>query len=199
MKKVKLASIASIRTGFQIRAKLTPVDKGTHNVVQMRNIRTDTGEIIEGVEFCRVTPKESRLDGYLLKKGDVLFLTRGNNHPATLITEKYVGFVAAGQFMVLSLNGGECLSEYLRWFLNSPESRSYFAREARGTAVKIVDKSTVGNLEISIPDLRRQKAIVALYDLSKREEKLLNSLMIKRKRLIHGYCHKAGATDEHGF
>ncbi len=186
--KTKLKDIASIRTGFQVRSKLTPIDEGSHHIIQMRNICTDTGCIFDDIEFCRVTPTISYLDRYLLKKGYVLFLTRGNNHLATLITEEYIDFVAAGQFMVLVLNSDECLPEYLSWFLNAPEAKSYFGREARGTSVKIIDKRTVEDLLIPLPDLETQRKIVKLSRLALKEEHLLDSLKEKRKQLIYGYC-----------
>lgn len=188
MKKIKLKDIANIRTGYQVRSRLTPIDEGTNAVIQMRNISPETGRILENVEFCRVSPKIHSIEKYLLTDGDILLLTRGNNHPAALITEEYCNFVAAGQFMVLSLKNEECLPEYLCWYLNSPECKFYFAKEARGTSVKIIDKNTVGKVEILLPDLDTQKNIVRLAELAHHEEKLLDQLKEKRKRLIYGYC-----------
>ena len=188
MKKHKTIDITGIRTGFQVRSRLTPVDQGTHNIIQMRNVSLETGQIKAGTEFCRVSPKERNIDRYLLKTGEILFLTRGNKHPATLITEEYIDFVAAGQFMILTINTGSCLPEYLCWYLNSPESKRYFQREARGTAVQIIAKKTVENLLIPLPDLQTQRSIVELSRLALQEEQLLNLLKEKRKQLIYAYC-----------
>lgn len=188
LKKTKLKDIAEIRTGFQVRSKLTPIDKGSHYVIQMRNICPDTGRILDDAEFCRVTPKVHSVNRYLLNAGDVIFLTRGNNHPATLITDEYNNFVAAGQFMVLTLESDECLPEYLCWFLNAPEAKSYFGREARGTSVKIIEKRTVEDLIIPLPDLQTQKNIAELGRLAIQEEQLLDALKEKRKQLIYAQC-----------
>ena len=156
----------------------------------MRNVSLETGHILSNATFCRVSPKTRTLDKYLLRKSEVVFLTRGNKHPATFITEEYVGFVAAGQFMVLTLKTDHCLPEYLCWYLNSQESKQYFKREARGTAVQIICKRTVENLRIVLPDLKTQKSIVELSRLALKEEQLLDSFKEKRKQLIYGYCRK---------
>lgn len=188
LKKIKINNIADIRTGYQVRSRLTPINEGTHYVIQMRNICQETGLILEDVDFCRVNPNPMHIERYLLKEGDVLFLTRGNNHPATFITEEYTDFVAAGQFMVITMKSDECLPEYLCWYLNSPEAEYYFAREARGTAVKIIAKSTVRNLPVPLPDTESQKNIVKLGKLSLKEEALMHALKEKRKQLIYAQC-----------
>ncbi|MBN1546327.1 MAG: restriction endonuclease subunit S [Syntrophaceae bacterium] len=189
MKKIKLEEIARIRTGFQVRSPLTSIDMGSHFVIQMRNISPESGVVLDDIDFCKVTPNAHGLHRYLLRAGEVILLTRGNNHPATLITEDYNDFVAAGQFMVLTLESGDvCLPEYLCWFLNAPEAKSYFGREARGSGVKIIDKNIVGSLIVPLPDLQTQGNIVKLGKLALKEEKLLDSLKEKRKQLIFGYC-----------
>ena len=188
MKKIKTIDIAGIRTGFQVRSKLTSIDQGSHNIIQMRNISLKTGQIKPTAEFCKVSPRTRSVDRYLLKAGEILFLTRGNKHPATLVTKKYIDFVAAGQFMILTINTESCLPEYLCWYLNSPESKRYFQREARGTAVQIISKKTVENLFVPLPDLKTQRGIVGLDRLTMKEEDLLDSLKEKRKQLIYAQC-----------
>ena len=194
LRKIKIIDIADIRTGFQVRSRLTSIDPGTHKIIQMRNISLETGQIKPDVEFCKVSPSMRSIDRYLLKSGEVLFLTRGNKHPATLITEEFVDFVAAGQFMILTINTESCLPEYLCWYLNSPDSKRYFQREARGTAVQIIPKTTLENLLIPLPDLQTQEHIVALGRLALKEEQLLESLKEKRKQLIYEYCKIAVTT-----
>ena len=197
MEKLKLKDVAEARTGFQVRARLTPSDAGTHFIVLMRNISAKTGGFNKDAAFCRVSPGRN-VERHLLKAGDVLVLTRGNNHSATLITEEHRGYVAAGQFVVLRLKTDECLPEYLCWYLNSAPSQAHLAREARGTGVKIVDKKTLENMTISLPDVAIQKKIAALDVLAKREEELLGALSEKRRRLIYSYCDKAIAADIYG-
>lgn len=187
MKKIKLKDIASIKTGFQVRGKLTQIDDGTHKIIQMRNIYSHSGGIIEHNDFCKVVPSSKHLNKYLLKKGNVILLTRGNYNSATLISEKYTNFIASGQFMIFDIFNQECSPAYLEWYLNTTETQLYFNSEAKGTNIKIIDKKSVGDLFIKLPDLETQRNLVKINNLAKREEVLLDTLKEKRKKLIYGY------------
>ncbi len=187
MKKIQLKNIAEIKIGFQIRGRETLVDSGTHKIIQMRNIDTSSGIIIEDTDFCKVSPSPKHLNKYLLKEGTVLLLTRGNHNSATLITKKYSDYVAAGQFIVLDNLNKKCFPAYLEWYLNTNKTKLYFSREATGGNVKAIDKKSAGNLYIELPSLETQKKIVIVNNLAKRENVLLDMLKEKRKEIVYGY------------
>jgi len=55
----------------------------------------------------------------------------------------------------------------------------------------VVPKSALEDLEVDIPSLRTQEAIVALEKLSAKERSLLQKLEQRRSELISAYCLQA--------
>ena len=186
----KIVNLTDISTGFQVRNKLTAEDKGSHRLIQMRNINEQNGEIKtdNGAIFYEVSPNNAFK--YELKLGDILLLTRGRYNPATLIGENEIGFVAAGQFSVLRIRSKNCLPEYLHWYLNQQKVQNNLKRVQGGTNIPILTKDIIMDLNIELPDPKIQKKIIKINRQANKEHKLMNQLMKKKQELVRGLCNQ---------
>ena len=59
-------------------------------------------------------------------------------------------------------------------------------------------KSEFSELKIDLPDLKTQKTIVKLSELQRKEQRLLETIRLKRSFLLQAACLKAaGKKDKH--
>jgi len=118
-------------------------------------------------------PFDKKLEKHILQSGDILvaakgydrfaFPYRGTPHPA----------VASSMFIVLrNIDMEQILPEYLAWFINHPKTQSILSGSSKGTALPSVTKDGVGNLEILVPTVEKQKSVLKVYELFQKEREL---------------------------
>ena len=78
----------------------------------------------------------------------------------------------------------EVLPEYLTWYLNSASSQNYLKSQAVGSSIVSISKFVIDELELSIPDLNTQKAILKIAHLRNAEKKLQQQIEFLREKQI---------------
>lgn len=202
---MKLREIAAIQIGYQHREKGHPIhmgSTGTHWIIQIKDLDLEErfkSEVIErGGSVPYVWPDslyQVTLTGdaerYLVSKGDVLFLSRGQRTCAVPVLETLENTVASYYFYILRPDTDRVDSEYLAWFINQPTTQAGLERLQRGSHIKIIPKSAFEALEVILPPLATQRAIVELERLRQQEAYIMNRLVQARKRLINGLALRA--------
>ncbi len=123
-------------------------------------------------------------ENHLLKKGDVLFAAKGSrNFAIPFINIKY-SCVASTSFFVIRIKSKNILPEYLAWFLNHPSTIKILKAQALGTSIPSISKPVLQELELSIPDLKTQKAIVHIANLRKKEKRIMQDIESLREQQI---------------
>lgn len=180
----KLGECAEIGAGYPLRGAASKLDDGESGLIRLQNVSDGTRIQFDEVE--RVTlPKNRKSD--FLSVGDIIFAARGTHNFAYHIPEMGFPAVCAPQFFVIKANQPEAtLPKYLTWYLNSPPAQHYFDSVAVGTAMKNIRRTAVENLEVPIPSLPKQHAIVNLWETAIAEEQTLQSLIQNRKTLLAG-------------
>ena len=118
-----------------------------------------------------------RLDGiperYLVREGDVLFRSRGERNTATALDHRLAEPALAVLPIVVLRPEARCDEPmFLGWAINQPPAQSHFDSTARGTGLRMVPKSSLDDLEIDVPDLATQRAIVEVDRLATEEQQL---------------------------
>lgn len=189
--KKKITEIADIQLGYQFRKKIEPAADGTNRVIQIRDF---DNHILKSENLSRVHIDKS-VEQYLIRKGDVLFLSRGHNNWAVPIVDDLAATVAVSHFFVIRLKQHNVLPEYLAWYINQTPAQEYLYNIARrGTHMPLIPLSAFKGLAIEIPDITTQKKIVELSNLMGKEKKLLTELQEKRALLINAVCLKASKS-----
>ena len=173
---VKLHNIAVIQTG--IFAKVAP----NPNALYLQQSDFDgNGELRNTTQSTIIVANQK----HLLTAGDLLLASKGNNNMCVIVPEIEQKCVASPSFLVIRLHDKSAiLPEFVAWYLNLPTVQNTFAAQARGTSIMSISKATLGELEISIPPIERQKKYIELSKLQKREQELYKTIAERRKQVL---------------
>lgn len=175
--KTLIKDIINIQTGLFAK----PSDKG--EVVYLQSKHFDENGKLLG-ELYPDLPAGSISEKHLLRDGDVLFAAKGTKNFAAVYENHNPAAVASTSFFVLRSTNNKILPEYLTWFLNHPETQKLIKDNARGTAIPSIRKTVLEDLEITMPSIEKQRTVITLAALVRKENELRMSILQQRKQLI---------------
>ena len=184
---VKLVDIAEVRMGYTFRSRLEPEIDGDVAVIQMKDI--DDTNLLHPEGLVRIRMPELK-DRHLVQEGDLMFRSRGVTNTAALVAGNLGRSVLAAPMMLIRPDTERVQAEYLLWFINQASIQKILSVQAAGTAVKMISKAALEQLEVSVPPLKTQKSIVEIGHLATLEARLATKLMERRKVLIDGALMK---------
>lgn len=176
----RLNNIADIFTGQTFRSKVDNNPNGEVWVIQMKDLNknyTGISSQPNTVTYDDVSRNQ------LLRKGDILFLAKGNNNLAFTYDSNRPA-VAVSLFFVIRVKSSEVLPDYLTWFINNPNTQKYLATMREGASVSNIKKSIFEEMTIEIPEFKKQELIAKIYELSIREEELVQQIIGDKKQFI---------------
>jgi Type I restriction modification DNA specificity domain len=178
--KTLLKHIGNIQTG--IFAK--PITEGEIVYLQAKNF-DEKGQLISSLHPD--LKSETIPYKHLLQQCDVLFAAKGTKNFATWYESKNQPAVASTSFFVIRLNEtshNNILPEFLAWYINQPISQKFLKGKAMGTSIASISKSVLEELEIFIPDLQTQRAILKITQLRNSEKYLKQQIETLREKQI---------------
>jgi len=190
---IQLKELAAIQIGYQHRDKAQPIsalESGSHRIIQIKDLlhaefRGGIGPTLRSTNLYRITPSGDA-DRYQVKRGDVLFLSRGQRAIAAPVLDPLENALASYYFYILRPDLEKIIPEYLSWFINQPTAQSFLERNQRGSHIKMIPKASLEELEVILPPVATQRAIVELERLRQKEELAMIRLADARRRLITG-------------
>lgn len=169
--------------GLAFRSRIEPEADGTVAVIQMRDLTEDNKLSHRNL----ITIKVDKLsDRHLVKRRDLIFRSRRQTTTAAIIDTKIGPAVVAAPLLRIRVTSKHVLPEYLWWFVNQSSAQAFLHSRATGTAMTVIGKSALDDLQVPLPPLETQKRIVALADLSNKEQKLMRELAAKKEKLVNG-------------
>jgi len=179
---MKLESVTDIQMGYSFRSRLEPEDDGDVAVIQMKDLLDDNTVSCENA--IRVY-MDSIKETHLVQKGDLVFRSRGNVSTTAILNEDPGrAIVAAPLIRIRVTKKDKVLPEYLNWYISQRAAQRYLTSRARGTSQIMISVDAVGEMDVEIPSLDRQKKIVELAWLMNRERDLIHKLVEKREQYI---------------
>lgn len=121
---------------------------------------------------------------HLLKDGDVLFAAKGTKNFAAVFENHNEPSVASTSFFVIRPTDNKVLPQFLAWFLNNHSTQTLLKGQAIGTSIPSISKQVLENLEIPVPDIKTQKAIVEISKLRNKEKSLKQKIETLREKQI---------------
>lgn len=124
---------------------------------------------------------------HFLHQGDVIFAAKGTKNFAALYEGKDHFAVASTSFFVIRIREpfqNKIIPEYLVWFINNPITQNILKSKAMGTSIVSISKSVLEELEISIPDLQTQRAILKITQLRNSERNIKSQIETLREKQI---------------
>lgn len=121
--------------------------------------------------------KNTGINGkHWLKKDDLLFAAKGTSNYCLLYDGSAGNIVASSSFIIIRLMKEDVLPEFLCCFLNTPSILEKLKNSAVGTGIQVIPQSVLGDIQLDIPSLEVQKAIIELNRLRKESESIHNEI-----------------------
>ena len=128
---------------------------------------------------------------HLLKDGDVLFAAKGTKNFAAVFENHNEPSVASTSFFVIRPTNKKLLPQYLAWVLNSHTTQTLLKGQAIGTSIPSISKQVLENLEIAVPNIETQKAILQITKLRNKEKALKQEIEVLRDKKINQQLFQA--------
>ncbi len=187
--KVKLKNLATVQTGYSFRSRLDASENGELSVIQMKDLLADN--TVSCNDLLKIAMSEVK-SHHLVRMGDLVFRSRGLiTSSAIMCDDPGPAVVAAPLLRIRVKDTGRVLPEYLNWFLSQRDAQAFFASQATGTAQKMVGKEVIEDLEVFLPPLAKQKAIIELAALSDCEAGLLRTIAEKKAQYVSNLLMQA--------
>jgi Type I restriction modification DNA specificity domain len=172
-----LADVADVFTGYPFRGKVNPQLGGDLAVVQIKDVDATAGLRLKNLLMLR--DEGGKYARYLLEAGDVLFQSRGSQHPVAIVRDGLHGIAALG-LHIIRPKKKYLRPEYLAWYMNHPNTQERLKDAARGSYIPFVAKGDLAAFKVPIPPLDVQDRIGRIDQLRRQEQQLtsrLNELM----------------------
>jgi restriction endonuclease S subunit len=163
-----LFEIADVFTGHTLREKVEHDPDGKFTLIQLKDLSFIPNVTIKHPPFkisSKDVPKRQ-----VLKKGDILLLTKGSTNKALLYERQFEPALAVSAFTVIRLHTDHLKPEFLAWYINSSEAQEYFNMHRAGTTTLNLSKKAIDELSIPSPSLEKQELMMKLvnkYELYK--------------------------------
>jgi len=194
---MKLRDIAEVIPGYAFRGAITPVENGDLFVFQAK-------DLVRGVPFTDVstlTQIPFLITGHIgyLKDNDVLLVARGmkaGTFRSTTFKAIEKNVLASSSVHILRLATSDVLPEYLSHYLNSKKGQDDLSQIVTGSYIGAIPRRSLEQIQIQVPDLNKQKAIVDLYSNIQAQQKLLDRKKELKQQIIEATF--TNITKHHG-
>lgn len=168
--------------GYSFRTRMQPVEHGNISVIQMKDL-TDENT----VDCSKLTKTNMDIvkEHIITKKEDLIFRSRGLLTTSAILQDEVKNAVIAAPLLrIRIINPDLILPAYLNWFISQPAAQLCLTRMARGSTQKMISKRSLEELDVLIPEMTTQKAIVELVELKAQETQLLDIITRKRNQFM---------------
>lgn len=167
----RIADLVTAFTGHTLRGRMENDPDGDCAIIQAKDLTTSGS-----VQF-RSSPYKIALTemppAQLLKKGDILVLSKGTNNKALLYDAQFPHAAATSAFTVLRITTTQVKPAFLAWYINSPQAQEYFGSQRAGTTTLNLSKKAIEDLPVPVPPLLKQELMIKLV----KQHELYSSLL----------------------
>ena len=183
--KKNLIDVASIQSGLSAanQREMSEPKTGFVEVVCLTgNNLLENGLVqLKGIESKKVYVEQSRLEAHILQDQDILLMARGTKFRAALLKEYALDIPSIASPNIFVIRCGETiLPEVLVSFINSDHGQIFLEEIAIGSTVRSLSIASLKNLELSVPDIERQKLIASIFYANIEALNLLDKLKVQQ-------------------
>jgi restriction endonuclease S subunit len=177
----RIGDCAQVLPGYALKARAEHEPAGTHQVIMGKHVGDVLSYAYSPEHELRISPG-GPMDRYLVKAGDVLFISRGSRNHAAVVESVPEPTVASATFFILH----PCRNvdpAYLAWCLNQPPIQAHIAQVRTGAGTPIVQRKVFSDIAIPIPSPVRQRTLAELGSLMEKELVLRKELVSQTEQL----------------
>jgi restriction endonuclease S subunit len=180
-KNVSIQECADVNPGFSAKGALVNDPEGSLQIITAQHVTK--GEPYRYVdEHSLLIIPTKFYEKYLVKPGDILFMSRGTNNYAVLVEDVPQPAIAPLTFFIIRPKKN-VIPEYLAWCLNQDIVKAQLNEIRTGVGTPMIPSSDFKDIAIPLPSLAIQKCIAELSKLQTREKKLLQQLSEETERI----------------
>ncbi len=173
---MKLKSIANIRTGLVLsrkKASLHNEFKKKYEQITLKSFSNSTSLLTD--YFDEFIANEDIKDEYISQVGDIIVRLREPNI-AAYIDENSSGKIVPSLMAIIRLTDNSINKKYIAHYLNSTPVKRSLQLNLKGTTISMIKTKDLEDIEIVLPTVKKQKAVVNLLTTSQEELVLINQL-----------------------
>lgn len=177
-----LDEIAEIRMGHGFRGAVVTSPEADTNVIQMRDVDLADGVMWEQLETCHLVGSKEPV---WLQPGDIIFQARGRRNFALYLPELPSDSVVCTQhFLVVRIKDERFDPGFVAWQLNQLQAQRHFDMSTPDSHNRNITISTLATAPISHVSIETQHRLGALIELTRKEKRLYNFLMLNREKQL---------------
>ncbi len=176
---MNLGEVADVRMGYAFRSRLEHNPAGEVVVIQMKDI--DDRTLLRTAGTHRVASSDIR-PHHFLRRGDLVFRSRGLTNGTALVTEDIKPAVLAAPMLLIRPH--RVLPEYLHWFLNAAATKNSLTALAAGSSVQMISADALKSLPVPLPPISTQKTIADTAAAADLEEHLMKQIATLREKIM---------------
>lgn len=157
---VRKGTIGSVAEVFRGKSVTKKDPSGNIGVVNISNIEDYE---IDYTGLDHIQEEERKVSYYLLQEGDVLLPARGTAIRTAVFHEQSYPCIASSNLIVIRPDAKMLDSTYLKVFLDSPIGNKIISGAQQGMTVMNISYKDLRVLEIPLPAMEKQQAVVKEY------------------------------------
>jgi len=166
--KMRIKDFSIIKIGYAFRESMVNVPDGDVKVIQPKNITGDGRIEFRDGEPLRVDVSISSS----LQRGEVLVVNRGRFAASVFDPPDDNTWIVTSSILVVDITKKSILPEYIACYLNSGNGQRLFRRHYEQTTVPFISRKNLGQMDIPIPSVERQKSLIAFEKTAKKYSRL---------------------------
>nr|VFJ47071.1 MAG: Type I restriction modification DNA specificity domain-containing protein [Candidatus Kentron sp. DK] len=172
----RIGECVDVLPGYALKSCARHDPAGSHQVILGKHLPAlGIGYRYHPKHELRITPKGKTVN-YLVKTGDILFVSRGARNQAVLVEAAPERTIASATFYLLRTRG-DVDGAYLAWFLNQTIAQDRIRQVRTGAGTPIVQRHAFADIVIPLPPPDIQRTIARLGACMARERILRQTLM----------------------
>lgn len=182
---MELGDIVNITPGYAFRGAITPDKDGNIFVFQAKDLVRNEPV----ADTTNLTPISFNMPGYAghLQFNDVLLIARGLKAGAfrsTVFKSEATNVIASASIHILRVTSPNALPEYLSHYFNSKDGQNALSEIVSGSYIGALPRRKLEKINIPIPELQKQKAIVDLYQNMRTQKSILERRNELKQQII---------------
>jgi type I restriction enzyme S subunit len=177
-----VGEIAEFGATLNFREAIRPEAGGRFGIVQAKDVGLGK---LETSGLAYVSDLPFRGAPPCLQANDVLLQSRGTSYRSALVPAGNSALAAASSVYVLRVVSDQIDPRFLVLFFNLPATQAVLRKIATGTHVLIIRREALASLEVPVPPLRDQRALIALGELVDHSFELEQQLHQLRLQELH--------------
>lgn len=174
----RLGDIAQIFTGYAFRGSIDEDHEGDLTVFQIKDVSAGRLDVESALRI-----RDRGYERHYLMSGDLLFQSRGSQHPVAVYVAQ-IRCIAAAGLHVVRADSSRVRPEYLAFTLNHANSQAKLRGGVRTSSAPFISVSDLREFSVPVPSLDVQQRLIEIDQLQQREQALIAQLSALRQTYL---------------